>query len=340
MADIAAILNAIRTTASTEYQTRIPTATRTNISSVGGPIMNYTPMQNEFLNALVNRIALVIIRNKVAKNPLATLKKGSVPLGKDIEEIFTNLASGQDYDPTGADLLTRQLPDVKAIYHRENRKGKYKVTVTRENLAKAFTSNEDMTALINSIVSTLYSGDNYDEYILMKNTMAAAVTGTNLITKVEVPALTDESSEKDFIKTVRTLSKMMTFPSSSYNAYLANARTGDTKAVTTWTPQDDQVLILRADVSASVDVDVLASAFNMDKASFLARKLEVDTFGAAADCYGILCDKAWVQVYDNLQEMAQFYNGEGLYWNYIWHHWQTYSLSHFANAVALVKASV
>jgi hypothetical protein len=41
-----------------------------------------------------------------------------------------------------------------------------------------------------------------------------------------------------------------------------------------------------------------------------------------------------MQVYDNLQELTEFYNAKGLYWNYFWNHWQTYASCSFANAIA------
>jgi hypothetical protein len=85
-----------------------------------------------------------------------------------------------------------------------------------------------------------------------------------------------------------------------------------------------------------IDVDVLAAAFNMNKVEFLPHVLEVDSFGSADNCLAVLCDRSFVQVYDNLYEMTEFYNPQGLYWNYWLNHVQTYSFSLFANAIAFV----
>ena len=79
------VLNSIRATASAEYQNRIPEATRENIADVGNAMMNYQPAQNEFLNALVNRIGLVVIQNKLWANPLAPFKRGMLDFGDSIE---------------------------------------------------------------------------------------------------------------------------------------------------------------------------------------------------------------------------------------------------------------
>ena len=42
------ILNAIRDVAGSEYQNRIPEATRENIASVGNTILSYAPTANAF----------------------------------------------------------------------------------------------------------------------------------------------------------------------------------------------------------------------------------------------------------------------------------------------------
>lgn len=332
MADMINVLNTILANASTEYQARVPQATRDNISEVGSAVMGFAATENEFLSALVNKVAMTIVRNKTFKNPLSVLKKGGVPLGQHIEEIYTNPVTGVAYDPTGADLISRSMPDTKAIYHSMNRQGKYKATVSKSQLLQAFKSYRDLENLLNSIVNAIYSGDNMDEFILMKNLFSSAIKGGKLKT-VRVDEITNTETARKFVKDVKKAGKAMTMPTTAFNAY-ADLNEGE-KPVTTWTPTDDQILIIRNDISVDVDVEMFAQAFNVDYAKFNTRCLEVDSFGAGADnCYAILCDKAFVQVYDNLMQMENFHNGEGLYDNFILHHWQTYSLSLFANAVA------
>lgn len=333
MADLTTLLNTIRANASQEYQTRVPQATRTNITDVGNPITSYASCQNEFLTSLVERIAMTIVRNRTLKNPLSVLKKGGVPLGKDIQEIITNLTKAETFDPNGTELLKRSTPDVKTIYHRVNRKDQYTVTISRQQLQTAFTSYNALQNLLDSIVNTLYSSDNYDEFILMKNLFSSAIKG-NKILNLGVEDIA--TNPKDFVKNVRTCSSNMVFPSTSFNSYNIVNKSDENK-LTTWTPKENQILILRSDVETEIDIEVLAVAFNMSKTDLLTKTLVVDNFGEATDTYGILCDSSFVQVYDNLQELTNFYNPKGLYYNYYWNHWQTYSLSLFANAVAFSK---
>lgn len=336
MANMVNVLNAILNGASADYQARVPLATQNNITDVGSAIMNYQPTENEFLSALVNKIAMVIVRNKTFSNPLSVLKKGGVPLGRNIEEIYTNPVTGTTFDPTGSKLLERAIPDTKAIYHSMNRQGQYKATVSKAQLIHAFTSYHALEQLLNSIVNSIYSGDNLDEFLLMKELFASSITGGKIKT-VNVGALDGTlDSAKNLVKAIKTVGQAMAFPSANYNSYFDINKDTDAKPVITWTPIEDQVLIIRNDVSVDVDVELLANAFNVSYVDLKQRTLTVDSFGTNVNCGAVLCDKSFVQVYDNLTQMETFHNGEGLYDNFIYHHWQTYSMSLFANAMAFM----
>lgn len=340
MANMVNILNTIRANSSAEYQSRIPLATRENITEVGNPITTQSNLQNEFLTNLVNRIAMTVIRQKTFKNPLAVLKKGTVPLGSDIQEIFTNVAKGEEHDITGSKLLTRKIADTKALYHRVNRKGQYAVTITSEQLQFAFTSYDKLEEMLTSIITTLYSGDNLDEFILMKNVMADAVTGSKVI-KVELPSVIDETTGKKFVKAVRNASSYMTYPSENFNTYFANKPVTDLGGpVVTWTPKEDQVLIVRSDILTEIDIEVLAQAFNLDSTKLLTQTMEIDAFGTAKNCMAMLVDRSWLEVRDNLYKTSEFYNPQGLFTTFYLTHYQTYSFSYFANAVAFVEPDV
>lgn len=328
------VMNAIRDNATPSYQERIPAATRDNIAAVANPLLNYSATTNEFLSALVNRIALTVVRNRDLRNPLAVLKQGDIPLGKDIEEVWTNPAEAEHFDPTATTLLTRKLSDTKTIFHRLNRQDKYKVSISNPQLRQAFVSWESLGNLIDSIINSLYSGNYLDEFILCKNTLAQAITDNAIKTKT-VSAVADEATAKAFITTARQYFRNFSFPSSNYNAY--TPAQGE-KPVITWTPSEDIRFIIRSDIEAITDVNVLASAFNMGKAEFLGQTLVVDDFGSADNCIAMMFDKSYTQIYDNYREMTEFYNGETLTYNYYYHVWQTYSVSTLCNAVAFITA--
>ena len=333
------VMNGIRANGSAEYQSYIPLATRTNIATVANPILTYSLVQNEFLNSMINKVAMTIVRKKLLTNPLAPLKKGEMALGQDIEEIHVNRAKGKTFNASGADLLARETPDVAVMYHRLTRKDMYKVTVSREQLTSAFVSWEGVESLLNYIVSTMYDGDSDDEFILMKNLMADAVVRDEVV-KSKMPFLRDangavvSASALALVEGFKNASSYMSFAGSNFNKFhLVNAGAEPRRLKT---EIDEQVIIMRADIANTIDVNVLASAFNMSKADFLANRVIVDNFGSATNVLAFLCDKDFFQVYDKLRTTEEFRNPEGLYWNYFYHIWQVVSYSLLVNAIAFV----
>lgn len=336
MANMINVVNAILAQGSQEYKARVPVATQDNISAVANPILTQASIRNEFLLTMVNKFALTEVKNMTYNNPLKVLKKGGIPLGVDVEEVHTNMAKAKTFDPTGATLLARAIPDVKVIYHRINREDQYEVTVTKKRMVQAFSSWSALNDLLTSMINTLYSGDNRDEFIITKNLIASAVTDGKVV-KLSVPHIHSTNGAKDLVKSIRTLASNFTYPSSAYNKYLAFKPDYDTSntPVETWCPKEDQILLIRSDIMTEIDVEVLAQAFNMDKTTFLANTLEVDNFGSATNVYALLCDKSFFKIYDNDYSTDEFHNPKGAYDTYYLNHWGTYSISLFANAVAL-----
>lgn len=333
------IMDNIRASASLEYQNRVPLAVQTSINNVGNPILERTDIANEFLSQLIGRIGLTMIKQRIATNPLSTLKKGSMPLGSDIQDIFINMAQDQGFDGKGDKVFTKTPADVKVLYHRRNRQSQYPITVSREMLATAFTSYDKLEEMLTGIVNSMYSADNKDEFVLTKNTFASAIS-TDKIINVKVADIGATGGAKALVKDIIKTSKMFQFPSPAWNSYNKNKPASDSgRDIETWVPLENQILIIRADILTEIDVEEIASAYNMDKVTFKSKVVEVDNFGSATNCYAILCDESFVEIRDNLFEVTSQYNGQGLFLNYWLNHWQTYSLSLFANAVAFIENS-
>lgn len=319
------ILNTIRANASSDYQERVPVATQQNIAEVGNAITNYEPTRNEFLNALINRIGMVIIQSRLYENPLREFKKGMLEFGKDIEEIFVEIAKAQSYNPEVAEteVFKRVIPDVKTIFHRMNRQDFYKVTISNDQLRTAFLSYRGIEDLIGRIVDSLYSGDNYDEFLLMKHLMLD-YGDKGLFYPITVTAVTDEATAKKLTVKLRATAKTIGFMSPNYNA----------QGVHTFTPMEDIIIFMTPETEALMDVESLARAFNLEYADFLGRVVIVDDFGGLENVQALMVDRRWFMVYDTFFNFTEQYNAQGLYWNYFFHHWQVLSTSQFANAIA------
>ena len=332
--------NYIRSVSDRTYQDIVPVATADNIQTLGNILLdaNYQPQLNQFINVLINRIALTIVRNKTYSNPLAILKKGSTPLGTDIQDIYENPAEAKPYeysDSAMAQLLKITDPDTHVAYYRVNRRDKYTKTITREGLQGAFTSWDKFEAFITSITQSLYSGNYIDEFKYTKD-LVDAVYDNNKVIVEQVSAVTSEATAKAFLKKCRYLYNAMSFPSSEYNAYSKFA--GDeSKKITTWTDKERVVLLIKADVLAEIDVEALASAFNLDKADFMGRVIPVDKF-ENEEILGLICDESFFQIYDNIFRFDEFYNANVMAWNEYLHAWNTFAVCPFANAVVLATA--
>ena len=338
--DLTGVLNTIRDNASDIYRDRIPEATRTNIEDIqaGMTNPNNAVVTNEFITTLLNMIIKQVIITKFFSDPLKSLKKGAKPLGDTIEEIYANFVQAKGYDPTGADLLTRELPDVKAVYHRMNRKDKYKITVSPEMIQKAFSSYERLSSFIQSIINTLYNSSELDEFVLMKQLIKQACDNNAMKVVTVADPTASEANAKAFIKAVKIVSGDMVFANANNNAYLTS-QTSDTKPIITNTPKAEQVLIIDNATDVSVAIDVLASVFNMSVAEFNdTRKIVIDAFPDPS-IRACLVDEQFFQVYDDLVMFKEFENGEGLYRNYYLHVWQTLAYSNLVNAVAFKVAS-
>lgn len=347
------IMNVIRQNASYEYQSKVPTVeTYADIPKVGDVIYGTPAFANQFINALVNRIAFVQMQSSVFNNPYRILKKGYIEFGETIEDIFVGIIKAIDYNPEKAEAreLKRYMPDVKSAFHTMNWRVIYPVTIQDEDLKMAFLSVEGVRDLIANIVEQVYTGAEYDEFLLMKYLLIKAVSHGKLH---PISAGTDTNLNQA-ATVFRGTSNLLNFMSNSYNE----------AGVKTNTPRRRQVIFMDSMFNAQFDVEVLAGAFNMDKADFVGRLFLVDewdtfdnerfeTIRAASDgleeitaaelalmrnVRAIVLDKNWFQVYDNLNKMTEKYVANGLYWNYFYHTWKTVSYSPFANAVVFVSA--
>ncbi len=332
------ILNTIRDNASATYQDRIPEATRTNMESIRYAMIDDDNIMvaNEFVSTLLNKLVKSVVHTKVYTNPLKALKKGKKPLGDTVEEIYNNFIKGTQYDSTGAQLLKRDLPDVKTLYHRMNYQLQYPITVSRYELSRAFASEESLEKFITNIINTLYNSAELDEFANMKQLLKSAIdkSAVKVVTVAEPTA--SETNGKEFIKAVKTVSGLMVHPSTEWNGYVTaqGSAPTDNIPVTTFSRKDEQVLIIDTATDVSVSVDVLASVFNMSVAEFNdTKKIVIDAFPDAA-VRAMLVDEAFFQIYDDLFAITKFENARGLYDNYYLNVWQTQAFSTLVNAVA------
>lgn len=348
------ILNVIRQNASYDYQQNVPeVATVNDIPKVGEIIYGTPAFANQFINALVNRIAIVRVQSATFNNPYSILKKGYIEYGETVEDIFVSIAKAVDFNVEKAAKreFQRTIPDVRSAFHVMNWRVMYPVTIQDEDLRQAFLSIDGVQNLIAKIVDAVYTAAEYDEFLLFKYLLIKAIShGKMYPTSIGAGANLSEAAVQ-----FRGTSNLLPFMSNDYNE----------AAVKTNTPKDRQVIFMDAMFNAQFDVNVLASAFNMEKADFMGRLFLIDNWtdfdnerfdiiransdgieevtaeelALSANVKAVILDENWFQVYDNKNKFTEKYAASGLYWNYFYHTWKTVSNSPFANAVVFVTSA-
>lgn len=349
-AGTADIMNVIRANASYQYQSMVPKVDQYyNPVKVGEIIMGTPSITNEFINSLVNRIALVVVNSAVFNNPYSGLKKGYVEFGEIIEEVFVEMAKARSFSVEKAyeREFRRTVPKAKSAFHAVNWEVQYPVTIENKDLKRAFLSWEGVRDLIADIVDQVYRGAQYDEYLLFKYLLIKQIAHGRVYTQT----ITDDISANAV--QFRGYANILTFPSPKYN--YANVRN---------TVREGNLnIFMDSFYNAKFDVEVLAGAFNMDKADFLGRLHLIDdwsTFDSERfseimkestqleevtqeelnlmkNIKAVIVDSDFFQVYDNMSVFTETYVASGMYWNYNYNVFKTISFSPFANIVCFAQ---
>lgn len=341
-------LNAIREISSEIYHRYVPIIDEnTDIATFANPIMEYPVVYNEFQDALVNKLVFTQFQMKSFRNPLVILEGDALPLGYGGENIYVNPAKGRQFNVNDfAGLLVKYEADVKVEYLTLNMDTQYCVTYTRQQLKKAFRSWGDLEEFINGLSNSLYNGAFIDEWRFTKQLVSSAYAN-NMIQYQTISAVSSADTAKAFVEKARELYLNFQTPSTSYNAWAKVG--GEGRPITTWTNPEDIVILIRNDVRAKMDVEVLASAFNMDKTQLLGQMLSVDNFDVYDDegtkvfdgsaIVGMIADKAWFKIRRQEIFMDSFYNPNNRTVQYYLNLIKMYRFSLFANSVLFVTSA-
>ena len=337
--------NSIRTLASAEYQNRIPSATKSNLLAVATMITDYPTAKNEFINVLTNQVVRTIFMDKLYNNPFKFFKKGSLPYGKSIEMVFVDLIKAKNWNErfngessdAGSLIGKEPISNVKVKYISENFRHKYKITISDEQLKGAFRSRDGLSALVNRLVVAPLNSAEFDEYMIMKgliskmNMAEASITG--------YAALAENEKAKQLTKVIKTYVGKMKFLSDNYNK----------GGVHTFSMPNELVILVTPETQAMLDVELLASAFHMDKAEVEGRLVLIDEFQKKnasqdkyeedTDCLAIVMDVNAVQFYESLNVSESFRNPEQLTTNMFFHRWGVAGACEFVNALKIKKAA-
>ena len=340
-------LNAIREISSTIYHEYVPVIDDdTDISAFAEPLFTYPVVYNEFCDVLVNKLVYSQFETMTFNNPLRVLDGDRIPLGYAGEHVYTNPAKARGFNVNDfAGLLVKYEADVKVEYQTVNSDIQYCVTIARQQLKKAMTSWDNLANFITQLSNSLYNGAYIDFFRYTKNIISGAFKENRAVYE-KITAITSEATAKAFVEKARELFLNFQLPSTSYNAWNKNGGSG--APITTWTRPEDIVMIVRNDIRAKLDVEVLAAAFNIDKATLLGNIITVDNFDAYDDdgtkvydgsaIVGGIFDKAWFKIKTQDMFMENFYNPNNRTMQYYLNVIRMYNMSLFANGVVFATS--
>lgn len=332
------------------YQEQVPLVNHYTSSQVYGQSLLALPsdLRNKFIQSLVNRIAYTKFQMDYFENPLQELAGDDLPLGAIGQEIYVNPARGRVYNINDfAGLLAKYESDVKAEYTEINFDVQYPVTIIRKELEKAFVTWGDFESFLMGISTSLYNGAYIDDYKYTKKLISNAYR--NNAVEMEVFSFANasaptESELKAFTKKLRETFLNFKSPSSRYNAWKKVGGYG--RSIVSWSNPDNIVLFISNKLASELDVEVLANAFNMDKADLMGKVYYVDTFDIIDDdgnvqfdgsnIYALICDKRWFKIRTKDMFMDEFYNANNRSWQQYLNVIKAFNYSLFANAYMLV----
>ena len=347
-------LNEIRNTLVQDnslYQTQIPLVDDYTSSQVYGQSLLNLPsdLRNRFIQSLVNRIAYTRFMMDYFENPLRELAGDDLPLGAIGQEIYVNPARGRVYDINDfAGLLVKYESDIKAEYTEINFDVQYPVTIIRKELEKAFVSWGDFESFLMGISTSLYNGAYIDDYKYTKKLITNAyVNNAVQMETVNFAGATPTKAELETL-TSRLRQAYLDFmvPSTKYNAWKKVGGYG--RSIVSWSKPENIVVFVSNKMASILDVNVLASAFNIDKADLMGRVYYVEDFDILNDSgevvvdgsniVALICDRRWFKIREKDMFMDEFYNANNRSWQSYLNVIKSYNYSLFANALMLVKA--
>ena len=318
------ILDQIWLAGTDDYQQRVPRASQRGVAGVAETL--FAPMNrsyyNQFVNTLVQRIGLTVVRELAWDNPLAQFKRENLLFGQTIQEVANKLIRAHGYDIEDGNLFEINRPESEVAYHSLNRKDRYDISVNEDELRGAFTTPDGLSKYVASIMAIPQTSDQYDEYQIMKKLFSEYDARDGGFYKQHVDAVADEATAKTLLANIRAYTGKMGFLSSLY----------DKAGVPVFAEPKNMVLFTTPEISANIDVHALAGAFNVSLADVQTRVVLLDEF-PMPNVQAILASRDIFMSADYLYQVDNFYNQKTLTNNYYLHHWGVYSMSPFMPAV-------
>ena len=315
----------------------LPADTITKLQTAMGE--EYQATANQFLSAIYNKVLYSKVMQMEFTNPFKKYDSYPINFGDTIENIFVELPKGYTFDKDATDPFTKVVPSVKALYQSINYELQYETTIQDSLLRRACINEYGFMNLIDSILGTLAQAMSLDEYDAVRAVLGdAKIYAGGKVEEYTNGATDSETAEKMTTLIVDAVT-FMKLPSKKNNAL----------GVLTCSKPSDLLLVIKADLLNSINLDYLSGVYNLSKVDLINNIIPVASF-QVKDATGALkgedidfavIDTTGFENHVALQDGGMIYNPKGKYTNHFYNLWKIVSFKQFCNARAFkAKASV
>ena len=324
------LYNAIRNGASDYYKSHVPVANAKNLQQTAEAIAKSNLTMNTFYNAM-SQIGRMNVNATEWQDPLDTLfNQGTLERGVSVENMLIGWVDEQVFSYADAEkVFAVEKPNLTTLYSTLNRRSKYKVTVSMPEV-KSILVDQGPEAILTRITGSLNNSIQRDNTRYVKEIIGQAIANRDVIFKIAPSG--DNADKIDYTELIAQMKEDYTTMQWPDNDQHYNVMGIDNPS-----DQSHIMTVLSAHIMARVDVNVLASAFNMDKTDFVGQRVPINSFDDG-NVVALMMDDRFIQIYDYLREDASIFNPEILATNYWAHVWKLYTYVKFFNAIVYVKS--
>ena len=287
--------------ASNDFQQRIPNPTTNAYANVVAHL--FAPMNNDLFNefsGLLNGLNATYVDIRRFENPLRVLKKGAQSWGNSERHVavkYLQAHAGKFDDET---LLKVEKPEFVEWFYSVGEPRRYEFSWSRQELARVFAADGyGYDDLLNATITQMLSSAEYDEMNIMIQMFAEADQRMGGLYRYNLSAApTTEATGKELLTGIRAIAGRMRFPSMLYNHI----------PVPVYENPDTLILWVTPEVQANLDVNTLASVFQLDKADIQYRVVMIPEF-PIPNVYAALTSEDFIYYRDFMTGLEPpFYN--------------------------------
>lgn len=309
---------------SNDYQQRIPDPTQHDYAQHVQEL--FAPYNADLLNQfsmLLNGLAETYVVSKRFENPLAELKKPAMLFGNSVRGVAVNYMHAHSYKVDDETLLKLEKPEYREWFYSVAEPRRYEFSWSRYELQRVFSQDGyGFDQLLTATIDQMFSSDNYDEMNLMIQCFAEADKRIGLYREHLSAAPTTEAAAKELLTKLRMYADRLKFPTMLYNGIDIPVHENPETLILWVTPE-----------FAAVDVEALASVFNLDKADVKYRKVVIPEF-PIPNVYAALTSEDFIYCRDvHYGVEPPFYNPANMTYKYYLHHAQIIGVNPVANCI-------